>query len=300
MSDAVIEASHLSRVFDGDKIAVNNLSFKVPRGKVFGLLGRNGCGKTTALKMLMGLIHQDKGHAGILGYDMISAPLEIRQRVAYVSQQQQLHNWMSISELCKYMSHFYKKWDQDYAEEIIDNFGLSRISPIGVMSGGEQRKVAVTLALATQPEVLVLDEPAAGMDPISRRELIDSLVDLLTRIEGCTVILSTHILADLERIADIIGVMKSGHMTFCESLEVIQSSFRRVQIIFNGDSVPESFTIPGILKKEIQGPVFNALIRINGEDELDSLRENPEIRMMVHPVGLEEAFVEYLGRDGYV
>ena len=184
--------------------------------------------------------------------------------------------------------------------EIIDNFGLSRRTPVGVMSGGEQRKASVVLGLATQPEVLVLDEPAAGMDPISRRELIDSLVDLLTRIENCTVILSTHILADLERIADVIGVMKSGHMTFCEHLDVIQNSFRKIQIIFSGDSVPENFHVPGVLKKDIQGPVLNAMIRIGNEDELDSLRENPDLRMMEHPVGLEEAFVEYLGRDGYV
>jgi ABC-2 type transport system ATP-binding protein len=299
MNDTIIEAKHLSRVFEGNKIAVNNLSFKVSRGQVFGLLGRNGCGKTTTLKMIMGLLHADKGGSHILGHDMITAPHDIRQRVAYVSQTQQLHDWMTVSQLCTYVSHFYLKWDQNYAENMVDKFGLQRSLPIGLMSGGEQRKVAVLLALATQPEVLILDEPAAGMDPISRRELIDCLVDLLSRIENCTVILSTHILGDLERIADVIGVMNSGNMTFCERLDTIQSSFRRVQLIFDGKSVPTNFTLPGALKTDIQGPVMNALVRITDESELDHFKENPDIRLMIHPVGLEEAFVEYLGKENF-
>ena len=295
---SVIEATQLTRVFSGNKVAVNDLSLSVPKGQVFGLLGRNGCGKTTTLKMIMGLLHSDEGSARVLGHDMLLAPFEIRQKIAYVSQKQQLHNWMTVDQLCEYVSHFYKKWDQDYAEEAINNFKLARRTAIGLMSGGEQRKVAVTLALATQPEVLILDEPAAGMDPISRRELIDSLVDLLTRIEDCTIILSTHILSDLERIADIIGIMKSGHLSFCERLDVMQSSLKRIQIIFNGASVPEHFHVPGLLKKEVTGPVLNALIKINNDEELDFLRENPDIRLLEHPVGLEEAFVEYLGREG--
>ena len=293
----VIEAKKLTRVFTGNKVAVNDLSLSVPKGQVFGLLGRNGCGKTTTLKMIMGLLHSDKGSAQVLGHDMLLAPYEIKQKVAYVSQKQQLHNWMTVNQLFKYVSHFYKKWDRDYAEEAINNFQLARETATGLMSGGEQRKVAIALALATQPEVLILDEPAAGMDPISRRELIDSLVDLLTRIENCTIILSTHILSDLERIADIIGVMKSGHLSFCERLDVMQSSLKRIQIIFNGASVPEHFHLPGVLKKEITGPVLNALIKINSDEELDFLKENPDLRLVEHPISLEEAFVEYLGKE---
>jgi ABC-2 type transport system ATP-binding protein len=297
MSKYAIETTNLSRVFDGDKIAVDNLNLKIEKGTVFGLLGRNGCGKTTSLKMIMGLLCSSTGSATILGHNMFAAPYELRQKIAYVSQNQQLHDWMSVEELCYYVSHFYKKWDQNYADDLISKFGLEKDISIGLMSGGEQRKVALLLALACQPEVLILDEPAAGLDPISRRELIDSLVDLLTRADGCTIILSTHILSDLERIADVIGVMKSGSLTFCESLETIQSSFRKIQLIFNDGEIPENLSIPGVLKKDIQGPVISALVKISNEADLDQFREDPNVRFLEHPVGLEEAFVKYLGED---
>lgn len=295
MSNFAIETDGLTRVFDGNKVAVNDLKLKIKKGKVFGLLGRNGCGKTTTLKMIMGLTRPSSGSAKILGQNMFVASYEDRQKVAYVSQNQQLHDWMSIDELCYYVNHFYKKWDQEFADSLIDKFGLERNVSVGLMSGGEQRKVAVILALASQPEVLILDEPAAGLDPISRRELIDSLIDLLTRIEGCTIILSTHILSDLERIADVIGVMKSGSFSFCEDLETIQNSFKKIQLIFNDGEVPAGLNIPSVLEQDIQGPVVSALVKINDLSELDHLKGDPNIRFLEHPVGLEEVFVQYLG-----
>lgn len=297
MSNFAIETDDLTKVFDGNKVAVNNLKLKIEKGKVFGLLGRNGCGKTTTLKMIMGLTRPTGGSAKILGQNMFIASYEDRQKVAYVSQKQQLHDWMTIDELCCYVSHFYKKWDQDFANSLIEKFGLERNIAVGLMSGGEQRKVAVILALSSQPEVLILDEPAAGLDPISRRELIDSLVELLTRIQDCTIILSTHIISDLERIADVIGVMKSGSISFCEELETIQSSFKKIQLIFNDGEIPDSLNIPGVLKQDIQGPVVSALVKINDLSDLDHLKEDQNIRFLEHPVGLEEAFIQYLGED---
>ena len=300
MSQYAIETDSLTKVFDGNKVAVNNLKLKVEKGKVFGLLGRNGCGKTTTLKMVMGLMRPSSGSAKINGQNMYISSYEERQKVAYVSQKQQLHDWMSIDELCYYLSHFYRNWDQEFADSLIEKFNLERNISVGLMSGGEQRKVAVILALATQPEVLILDEPAAGLDPISRRELIDSLVDLLTRIEGCTIILSTHILSDLERIADVIGVMKSGSLSFCEDLETIQNSFRKIQLIFEDGCVPENLQIPGVLKQDIQGPVVSALVKIDDISDLDHFKEDSNVRYLEHPVGLEEAFIQYLGEDSNV
>ena len=297
MSEYAIETDRLTKVFDGNKVAVNDLKLKVEKGKVFGLLGRNGCGKTTTLKMVMGLLRPSSGSVKVNGQNMYTSSYEARQKVTYVSQKQQLHDWMSIDELCHYVNHFYVKWDQDFADSLIDKFELERNVAVGLMSGGEQRKVAVILAIASQPEVLILDEPAAGLDPISRRELIDSLVDLLTRIEGCTIILSTHILSDLERIADVIGVMKSGSLSFCEDLETIQNSFRKIQLIFEDGSVPENLQIPGVLKQDIQGPVISALVKIDDISDLDHFKEDSNVRYLEHPVGLEEAFIQYLGEE---
>lgn len=297
MNNNIIEIEYLTKIFDSAAVAVNDVSLSLEKGKVLGLLGRNGSGKTTLLKMLTGLLHPTSGTAKIFGYEMFFAPTEVRQKIAYVSQDQQLHDWMTIKELCYYLSHFYKKWDQSFADSMIIKFGLKTNTPIGLMSGGEQRKVAVLLAISSQPKVLILDEPAAGLDPISRREFIDNLVKLMTRINGCTVILSTHILSDLERIAEVIGIMKSGSLTFCEDVEIIQSSFRRIQLIFNNGEIPENLLIPGVLKQQIQGPVVSALVKIEDQADLDAFKENTNIRYLEHPVSLEEVYIQYLGEE---
>ncbi|MHC4200887.1 MAG: ABC transporter ATP-binding protein, partial [Planctomycetota bacterium] len=194
MSDPVIEAKDLTKVFPGNVVAVSRLDLTVEPGTVYGLIGRNGVGKTTALRMLMGLLRPTKGRARVLGADLMHSPRDLRQRVAYVPQEQRLHGWMTLAELCHYCSHFYDRWDGDYARELARRSGLAWDRQVGVMSGGEQRKVYILLALAARPEVLILDEPAAGLDPIARRELIDELVDVLSRNGGTTVLFSTHII----------------------------------------------------------------------------------------------------------
>lgn len=297
MVEWAIEARDLSKTFTGDVVAVNGLDLMVGSGTVYGLIGRNGAGKTTTLRLLLGLLRPNRGTAHVWGTDLWSAPRELRARIAYVSQSQQLHAWMTVEELCHYASHFYENWDSDYARVLAGRWGLAWTRQVGLMSGGEQRKAAILLGLASRAEMLILDEPAAGLDPIARRELVDELVDVLTQNDGRTVLFSTHILSDLERVAEYVGVMDRGRMVASGRLDEFQTSTQRVQVIFEGQGPPPGFSIPGAVRSRSDGPVVTAVVRVLSETQLDAVRRIPGARVSIFPLGLEEIFIELFGPD---
>src|SRR5579859_3748405 len=210
MNETVIEARQLTKTFRGGAIAVKDLNLTVRRGAVYGLIGRNGSGKTTALRLLLGLLRPDRGGAKILGWDFWKAPRSVRQRVAYVSQTHRLPGGMTLAELCRCLRQFNEQWDQGHAEALAKLWHLPWNRPIASLSNGEQSRAALVPAFAGRPEVLVLDEPAAGFDLVARRELAGQILEAITQSDGCTVLLSTHIIGDLERMADHIGIMDRG------------------------------------------------------------------------------------------
>ncbi|MEK7676983.1 MAG: ABC transporter ATP-binding protein [Verrucomicrobiota bacterium] len=296
MRQTVIEAANLTKTFAGEVVAVSGLDLQVERGTVYGLIGRNGAGKTTTLRLLMGLLTPSQGTAEILGQDLRTASLSERSRVAYVSQSQQLPGWMTLNELCRYASHFYPKWDFSLAVDLARRWDLNGDRSIAQLSGGEQRKAAILVALAPRPEVLLLDEPAAGLDPAARRELINELIDLLSQGHGCTVLFSTHILSDLERIAEWVGILDRGRLLVNGRLDELQSRMQRVQIIFPGDAPPLTVSIPGAVSCQVSGPVVTAVTQLVDAEHLESIRRWPGVRVQVFPLGLEEIFIEMVGR----
>lgn len=296
MKDPAIQANNLTKTFSGGVVAVNGLDLEVARGSVFGLMGRNGAGKTTTLRLLMGLLSPDRGSVRMLGEDMATAPRALRARIAYVSQSQQLPGWMTLNELCRYASHFYDRWDEGMVRDLARRWDLPMDRPVSRISSGEQRKSAILLALAPSPEVLLLDEPAAGLDPVARLDLVNELVSIMARQEECTILFSTHIISDLERIAEHVGIMDRGRLLTTSRLDELQSNVRRLQIIFPGDAPPRRFAIPGALRTETSGPVVTAVTRLADVDFLESIRALPGVRIQVYPLRLEEIFLELLGQ----
>lgn len=294
MSTAAIEARGLTRIFPGGVVAVNDLDLRVDRGAVYGLMGRNGAGKTTLLRLLLGLLRPDRGCARVLGYDLRAAPREVRRRVAYVPQTQQLPGSMRLDDLARWMTHMHPGWDLTLARRLAVDWDVPWQKPIASLSNGDQRKSAILAAFASRPEVLVLDEPAAGFDLVARRELVDLIVDTITQAEGCTVLFSTHILADLERVADHIGVLAAGRIVLSERLEDLLGTTRRVQLIF-AEEPPDSLAIPGAVRVHRCGTVVTAIVRWRHGGELELVRRDVEARVQVFPVGLEEIFLELFG-----
>lgn len=291
--EPVIQVRSLGKSFRNGTIAVSNLNLKVEQGEVFGLIGRNGAGKTTALRILMGLLRADRGEAEVLGVNLWNAPREHRQRVAYLSQSQQLPDWMTLPDLSRYLAHFYDSWDNDFLSQLAQRWELPWNDAISRMSGGNQRLAAIALALAARPEVVLLDEPAAGLDPIARRELNQCLIDALLFGAGCTILLSTHLLGDLERLATRVAIMDFGRVVAEGAVEDWQRTMRRVQVVFPEDRPPPDFAIPGALRSHTLGPVVTALARVTDEAQLAGVRALPGARVYVFPVTLEEIFVDW-------
>src|SRR6266511_4357773 len=297
MNDVVIEANGLTKTFRDGVVAVNELDLEVERGAVYGLIGRNGSGKTTTLRLLLGLLQPDHGRARVLGWDFWRAPRSVRTRVAYVSQTQQLPASRSLEELSRCLKRFNEQWEPSHARELAANWGLPWKRPVGSLSAGEQRKAAILLAFAGRPEVLVLDEPAAGFDLIARRELIDEIVEAITQADGCTVLLSTHIVSDLERLADHIGVMHKGRIALSSRLEDLLNQTKRVQVIFEEEERWTDFAVPGAVRCRRSGAVINAVVRLTDGSELDALRSLAGLRVQVFPISLEDIFIELFGGD---
>src|SRR5262245_41403964 len=173
MSAFAIEAAQLTKVYPGGVTAVDRLDLRVRPGSVYGLIGPNGAGKTTALRLLMGLLRPENGSARVLGHALWNAPRPVRARVVYISQTQQLPAWMTLKELGGYAGRLYQNWDAPALEALAQRWRLPLDAPIGRLSAGDQRKAALVLAFAARADVMLLDEPAAGLDPLARRTLLD-------------------------------------------------------------------------------------------------------------------------------
>lgn len=297
MNEAVIQAHGLTKTFRDGIVAVKDLDLVVKRGAVYGLIGRNGSGKTTTLRLLMGLLQPDRGVAQILGWDFWKAPRPVRQRVGYVSQTQRLPGGMTLEDLSRCLKHFNQRWDQDHARNLANLWSLPWKRPVGSLSNGEQCRAALLLAFAGRPEVLLLDEPAAGFDVVARRELVDQILEAVMWSDGCTVLLSTHIIGDLERIADHIGIIHQGRLALSAQLEDLLNHTKRVQVIFENEELLVRFVVPGALRVRREGVVLNAIVQWTGDSELDALRAATDARIQVFPVGLEEIFMELFGNE---
>jgi ABC-2 type transport system ATP-binding protein len=291
MSSA-IQLRNLTKTFPGGTVGVTGLNLDIRSGTVYGLMGRNGAGKTTTMRLLMGLLTPDGGEARVLGEDLRYAKRSLRSKVAYVSQSEQIPAWMTLRDLIRYVSNFYEHWNKSFAEDLAIRWGIPSLQPVGSLSGGEQRKAAIILALASQPEVLILDEPAAGLDPLSRRELINEVVGVLNRHTSATILFSTHIISDLERVAEWVGILERGRLVMNRSLDELHGCFRRVQVIFPGETAPPQFTIPGAANCVVSGPVVTGVTEFFDAEHIEALKRWPGVRVQVFPLSLEEIFIE--------
>lgn len=292
---AAIEMLGVTKAFGGGAVALSNLDLRVPAGAVYGMIGRNGSGKTTALRVMMGLLRADSGWVRLLGQDMWSASRGLRSRVTYIPQGQQLHGWMTTQEICRYVGHFYESWDMGYARRLAREWEIPWGGKVGVLSHGEQRKVALLLAFSARPEVMLLDEPAAGFDVVTRRQLMERVIELVSGESPCTVVFSTHMIGDLERVASHVGILAHGRMEGEYEVDGLMGRVRRVQVVFGEGFPPPGFEVPGAWRSRIEGPVVTAVVPLVEDEQLDAVRRISGVRVNVFPMSLEEIFLELHG-----
>jgi len=228
--ETVITVSDLTRRF-GAKTALASVSLSIPRGAVYGLVGENGAGKTTLIKHLLGLLRAQSGSVRVFGLDPVDDPVGVLSRIGYLSEERDLPGWMSVDELIRYSRAFYSSWDDVYAEELRQAFELDASATIKNLSKGQTARVGLLVALAYRPELLVLDEPSTGLDPVVRRDILDAIIRTIAD-EGRTVLFSSHLLDEVERVADHVTMISHGEIVISGTLAEIRESHRV------GDRVP--------------------------------------------------------------
>ena len=224
MSESVITVSELTRRF-GAKTALDSVNFSVSRGVVHGLVGANGAGKTTLIKHVLGLLRAESGSVRVFGHDPVADPVVVLSRIGYLSEENDLPGWMRVDELIRYSRAFYPAWDDAYAEELRQAFALDPQAKINSLSKGQKARAGLLVALAHRPELLVLDEPSSGLDPIVRRDILGAVMRTIAH-EGRTVLFSSHLLDEVEQVADHVTMISNGTIVLSAPLSEIKESHR--------------------------------------------------------------------------
>ena len=236
ITQPAIETQNLSRRY-GPKFALDNVSVSVPRGCVFGLLGESGAGKTTFIHHIIGLLRPQKGTVRVLGRDPVKDPEGVLGRIGYLSEDRDLPGWMRIDELMRYTRGIYPQWDDAFADDLIQRLDLSPSQKIKTLSRGQRAKTGLVTALAHRPELLLLDEPSSGLDPIVRRHILSAVMRTIAD-EGRTVLFSSHLLHEVERVADHVCIIHRGKVVLCDKLTHILETHRRIHVRFDQPQSP--------------------------------------------------------------
>ena len=295
MSDTVIHTDRLTKYF-GPKCALRGLSLEVPCGSVFGFLGRNGSGKTTAIRLMLGLIEPTRGGATLLGHDSEQLPDDIRAKIGYMPEGHPVYGWMKAKDAGRFQRGTYPKWNEALFNAVLDHFRIGPNDKAKHLSRGMRAGLCLALTLATEPELLILDDPALGLDPVARHAFLESMV-YVTRQQNATIFFSSHLLSDVERVADRIAVLDHNILKACCSIETFRQQVRQVVLRFDGEPPPPP-EVPGLLHSVRLGNELK-LTLVNADGEVDeALRHVGATSVEPIPLGLEEAFLAYLDDRG--
>jgi ABC-2 type transport system ATP-binding protein len=224
VSESIINISQLTRRF-GATTALDAVTLSMPRGAVYGLVGANGAGKTTLIKHILGLLRAESGSVRVFDLDPVADPVAVLSRIGYLSEENDLPGWMRVDELIRYSRAFYPDWDDAYAEELRRSFALDSAAKIRTLSKGQKARAGLLVALAHRPELLVLDEPSSGLDPIVRRDILGAVIRTIAD-EGRTVLFSSHLLEEVEEVADHVTMISGGRIALSAPLDAIRESHR--------------------------------------------------------------------------
>jgi ABC-2 type transport system ATP-binding protein len=294
MNDLAISTRNLRKKYGWGTEAVKGINLDVPRGSVYVFIGRNGVGKTTTIKMLMGLLARNSGDAEVLGFDPEKDPVSVRIRVGFVGENQRMYDWMTIGELIWFNRSFYQRWNDKLAENLLSRFKLPKNLKLKNLSRGMYAQAAFILALCQDPELLILDDPISGLDPVVRREFMEGIIEILHERER-TVFFSTHIVNEVEKMADYVGIMHDGNLLVSMPIDELKSGVRKIRMIFEGGA-PDEISVPGLVKKEVLGHELTLIVKDFKDAVIDEMTKRLKPKTCeAQTMTLEDIFIAMVG-----
>jgi ABC-2 type transport system ATP-binding protein len=289
--DTVMHTEGLTRHFRG-RAVVDRLDLSVPRGAIYALLGDNGAGKSTTIRMLTGLLPADGGRATILGRDCWRDALALRHQVGYVPERPRYYDWMTVGEIGRFTGGFHRAGYAERYRKMLERFELRSDQRLGELSKGGYARVGLALALAIEPEVLILDEPTSGLDLFTRREFLASMVELAG--EGKTIFLSSHGVAEVERVASHAAFLAEGRVRLAGSLDELRGRLLRLEVRHSG-TAPESEALGTVLGEASAGKEWECILLDPKAAQVEQLRHRPGVLAMeAHRLRLEEMYTALL------
>jgi ABC-2 type transport system ATP-binding protein len=289
MNENVIEAENLVKYFDG-RCVLDGINLKVPRGCIYGLLGRNASGKTTIIRILLGLEPPTRGQTFLLGVESTGLSAKVHGRIGYVAEGHNLIQNYTAGRLAKLCKDLSLHWNDKLFEHLTEIFHLPMDRRIGQLSIGMRAQLNLSLALAIDPELLILDDPTLGLDTVARRQFLELAIDLIGQ-QGRTILFSSHILSDVERIADRIGILAGGKLVVDCALEELKNRVKKFRLIFP-ESAPENLYLTEIVNKEIEGREIAITVANWNQQKQAMLGTFQPSSCTELPMSLEDIFIE--------
>ncbi len=287
---APLELHRVRKYYGLDAFALDDVTWSVPAGSVVGLLGQNAAGKTTLIKTALGLIRPTRGEAKIFGENAWNLSAQAKARLGYVPQVITLYPWLRVRQLINYTASFYPWWDDVLVQKLALNWSIPREEKVGNLSVGTLQKLAIVLALGHEPALLVLDEPAASLDPGARRDFLRTLLDIA--VDGRrTILFSTHITSDLERVADRVAILREGRIVYDGQLDQLKESVKRLHVT-SSTPLPPNFSVPGAVQLKVEGNEALVSVRDVSEQLVEDIRRNYAATIGVQDLNLEDIFLE--------
>lgn len=268
---------------------LRGMSLQVERGKTFAFLGRNGAGKTTTIQLLLGLLKRDDGAIRVLGHDPEREPLEVRAKVGYLAEDQTMYGWMRCGDLLRFMAPFYPTWDHELALKYSKDFEVPLGQKIKTLSKGQNVRLGLVLALAHRPELVILDDPALGLDPIMRKQFNRDLITHLQG-EGRTVFYSSHLLYEVEPVADEVAILKAGQIVRQAETEELRSDVK--QIIVGREAA--SLLSETAKALDVRPDGNDVAITLEGAEQATHALQNEGVAYRVVELNLDEIFEAYV------
>ena len=289
--EAVILTQALTKTYRNAE-AVRALNLSVGRNRITAFLGRNGAGKSTTIKMLLGMLRPTSGSGTVLGWEITNARqnCELRRRVAYVAEDKPLYGCMTVEQTIRFASSFYPDWRKDVEKKLLKDYELPPERKVKTLSKGMRTKLALLLAFARRPNLLILDEPSEGLDPVGIEHLLQTLV--AQSAEGVSIFFSSHQIGEVERIADQVCILEKGCLLVDASLDNLRRFYRRIDLVFPSAPPEGEFRIAGVERIQAASNRLSVFASKNAEAVIERAHDLNVVSVEVAPVGLRDIFLE--------